>query len=155
MNKRSLIFVLAGLVLIVGLAFLPRTQSVKEEVVQEPSSNNKVEEAVRLVQEGDNPMEGVMMLREILEEDPDNLDAIYAMGMLSMQSGQYEKAVQRFTRIIELAPDQIETYRLRGDAYFLFKDIENAKKDYLRFIESSDNEKSVEEVKQRLTQLNE
>ncbi|MEM8566688.1 MAG: peptidase, partial [Bacteroidota bacterium] len=43
-----------------------------------------------------NPMQGILMLREILQEDPDNEQATFNLGVLSMQSGQYEKAVERF-----------------------------------------------------------
>jgi len=55
-----------------------------------------------------NPMQGIMMLREILEEDPGNENAIFNLGVLSMQSGQYDKAVERFTKLVEINPEHVQ-----------------------------------------------
>ncbi|MFY0626430.1 MAG: tetratricopeptide repeat protein [Reichenbachiella sp.] len=59
-----------------------------------------------------NPMEGIMMLRKVLEEYPENKTALYSMGVLSMQSGQYEKAVERFEKlmVIDKTNDQAAYY---------------------------------------------
>lgn len=48
----------------------------------------------------ENPMQGIMMLREILELDPTNEVALFNMGILSMRSNQYSKAVERFSQIV-------------------------------------------------------
>ena len=40
----------------------------------------------------ENPMQGIFMLREVLQQDPENRDALYQMGILSMQTGQFDKA---------------------------------------------------------------
>jgi tetratricopeptide (TPR) repeat protein len=53
---------------------------------------------------GPNPMQGVVMLRQVIAEDPDNEEALYSLGTLSMQSGQYDKAVARFEQILRAAP---------------------------------------------------
>src|SRR5690606_38551350 len=42
-----------------------------------------------------NPMQAITTLREVLAQDPDNKLALYNMGMLSIQSGQYDRAVER------------------------------------------------------------
>jgi tetratricopeptide (TPR) repeat protein len=52
----------------------------------------------------ENPMEGILMLREILKTDPENETAIYNLGILSMQSGQYQKAIDRFKQLIDINP---------------------------------------------------
>lgn len=51
-----------------------------------------------------NPMEGIKLLREVVEEDPQNETALFNLGYLSMQSGQYAKAVDRFKTLIEVNP---------------------------------------------------
>lgn len=53
----------------------------------------------------DNPMQGITMLREILEEDPTNEVALFNMGLLSMRSNQYSRAVQRFSQIVSNNPE--------------------------------------------------
>jgi tetratricopeptide (TPR) repeat protein len=68
---------------------------------------------------GSNPMQGITMLREVLEEDPNNQLAIYNLGMLSINSGQLEKAIERFELLKELDPDKPEAYFYLG--YCLFE----------------------------------
>ena len=46
------------------------------------------------------PMSGIMLLREVLEQDPTNELALFNLGMLSMRSGQYSKATERFRQIL-------------------------------------------------------
>ena len=50
------------------------------------------------------PMEGIKILREVIEKDPNNETALFNLGYLSMQSGQYSKAVDRFKKLIEVNP---------------------------------------------------
>ena len=51
---------------------------------------------------GSNPMQGIAMLREVLAEDPNNQLAIYNLGVLSITSGQLEKAIQHFEQLRKL-----------------------------------------------------
>jgi len=51
-----------------------------------------------------NPMTGIRLLQEVVKEDPKNETAIFNLGYLSMQSGQYAKAVDRFKSLIEINP---------------------------------------------------
>lgn len=50
------------------------------------------------------PMQGITMIRSVLDKDPDNQLALFNLGLLSMQSGQYDKAVGRFERLMQLNP---------------------------------------------------
>ncbi|MCC5921421.1 MAG: tetratricopeptide repeat protein [Cyclobacteriaceae bacterium] len=54
---------------------------------------------------GDNPMQGILMLRELLEENPNDENAIYNLGLLSLQSNQPARAVERFEKLLELNPE--------------------------------------------------
>lgn len=49
-----------------------------------------------------NPMVGITMLREVLEVDPEYREAILNLGLLSIRSGQYDKAVDRFEKLLEM-----------------------------------------------------
>ena len=55
----------------------------------------------------DNPVQGVVLLREVLAADPRNEQAIYNLGLLSMQSNQYEKAVERFRELTKVNPKNV------------------------------------------------
>ena len=51
-----------------------------------------------------NPMQGIMLLREVLATDPTNELALFNLGMLSMRSNQYAKAVERFKQLVSTNP---------------------------------------------------
>ncbi|MDH5366282.1 MAG: tetratricopeptide repeat protein [Cyclobacteriaceae bacterium] len=61
-----------------------------------------------------NPMQGIMMLREIIEVDAENEEALYNLGLLSRQSGQMEKALVRFEKILSINPNHIQARFLLG-----------------------------------------
>ncbi|HLK96805.1 MAG TPA: tetratricopeptide repeat protein, partial [Hymenobacter sp.] len=56
---------------------------------------------------GDNPVQGVVLLREVLVADPRNEQAMYNLGLLSMQSSQYDKAVERFRELTKVNPENV------------------------------------------------
>lgn len=51
-----------------------------------------------------NPMQGIQLLLDVVKNDPKNLKANLNLGLFSMKSGQYEKAVERFKTVIAQAP---------------------------------------------------
>ena len=55
----------------------------------------------------DNPVQGVVLLREVLVADPRNEKAMYNLGLLSMQSNQYDKAVERFRELTKVNPANV------------------------------------------------
>ncbi len=56
----------------------------------------------------DNPMVGVSMLRDILVEEKTNRQAILNLGLLAIQSGQFEKARGRFEKLVSLNREDYE-----------------------------------------------
>lgn len=50
----------------------------------------------------ETPMQGIMLLREVLANDPTNEVALFNMGLLSMRSNQYEKAIDRFRQLLKV-----------------------------------------------------
>jgi tetratricopeptide (TPR) repeat protein len=57
------------------------------------------------------PMQGITMLREVVEKEPKNLKANMNLGIFAVKSGQFDKAIIRFNTIIS-------TIRATPDAYF-------------------------------------
>lgn len=51
-----------------------------------------------------NPMQGITLLLDVVKQDPKNLKANLSLGLFSMKSGQFDKAVERFKTVIEIAP---------------------------------------------------
>jgi len=91
-----------AVVVIVLLVVAPRTPSGKEmQAAPMSPAKARTAEAVALVQ-GQDPMRGIMLLREILLEDSTNAEAHWHLGLFSVQSGQYDKALDRFRKVLEL-----------------------------------------------------
>ncbi len=63
-----------------------------------------------------SPMQGIKMIREVLEQEPDNQLALFNLGLLSMQSGQYDKAVGRFERLLAINPRDVNACLLLGQS---------------------------------------
>ena len=61
---------------------------------QNQSSTCYVEEPQK-----DNPMRGILMLRELSENYPDNPSVRYQLGRLAVMTGQFEKAIERLESI--------------------------------------------------------
>ena len=63
------------------------------------------------------PMQGITMMREVLAEDPKNEFALFNMGMLSIQLGQYDRAIERLEELIKVNPNHVQGHLLLGVAY--------------------------------------
>ena len=76
-------------------------------VIENKNSKEEIQKAVSVEQalsliEGANPMEGIFMLRDIVENNPKDTEALYYLGVLSNQTGQYKNAVERFNQLITI-----------------------------------------------------
>lgn len=76
----------------------------------------KVKVGMTLIQP-DNPMKGILMIREVLESDPKNRTALMHLGVLSISSGQLKKAEDRFSKMLEYYPDDEEALYYLGTVY--------------------------------------
>jgi hypothetical protein len=67
---------------------------------------------------GDSPpMEGIMMIREVVEKDSTNMFAQFMLGYGSMVSGQYAKATERLSKVVEAQPGNKEAVFLLAESY--------------------------------------
>lgn len=63
------------------------------------------------------PMSGVSILREMVAKNPNHIPANLLLGRLSIQSGQWDKAVSRLQHVIELEPTNREGLYFLAEAY--------------------------------------
>jgi tetratricopeptide (TPR) repeat protein len=94
----------------------------------------QIRKASALVDAGDNPMEGIGLLRALEESNPDNVEIIFQLARFSVQSGQYDKAIERYNRALEIAPNILETYFYLGEALALSGNKEQARKNFDKYI---------------------
>lgn len=102
-----------ALLMAVGLVFAPRLPAEKRILTEASPTDLRLMQAVGLVQNGENPMEGIAMLRQILAEDSTQVDAHWHLAQFSVTSRQIENAAFRFGKVVDL--DKGEKY---PEAYF-------------------------------------
>jgi len=73
--------------------------------------------AVIYVQIDQDVMKGVGLLKDVVAKDSNNVQAIFTLGMLSIQSGQFDKAQERFEKLITIQPFNPEYYFYLGEVY--------------------------------------
>jgi tetratricopeptide (TPR) repeat protein len=68
----------------------------------------KAKMAMTFIGSGGPPMQGIRMLREVATDDPKNEFALFNLGMLSIQSTQYDRAVDWLTKLVEVNPQHLQ-----------------------------------------------
>ncbi|MFY0675025.1 MAG: tetratricopeptide repeat protein [Bacteroidia bacterium] len=89
---------------------------------------------------GVSPMTGVGLLREVLELDSNNIDALYYLSYLSMKSGQYDKAVVRLEKLTKLEPEEPAYYEYLANAYLKAGDENSAERAIRKYAELEEDE---------------
>ena len=57
---------------------------------------------------GTNPMEGILMIREVADRNPDNMYAQMMLGLGGVMTGQFDKAIDRFKKVVDRQPSNLE-----------------------------------------------
>ena len=113
-TKQIQFFILTiALVSILLLYQLPTSVLENKESEEEIKNVVSIERALKLL-EGNNPMEGVFMFREILQNEPKNTEALYYLGLLSNNTGQYSNAIERFNQLITIDSSDKRAYLQLG-----------------------------------------
>ena len=99
-----------------------------------------------------NPMQGIQLLLEVVKQEPDNIKANMNLGLFSMKSGQYEKAVNRFKTVIAQKPEP-EVWFYLASAYENLGNKEEAITAYLQSKELAADPKLGEYVDSKIQEL--
>ena len=65
----------------------------------------------------DNPMKGILQLRELDQKYPQNPIVLSNLGRLAIQTGQYDKALERLEAAVAVDPENNRLYCLLERAY--------------------------------------
>lgn len=65
----------------------------------------------------ENPMQGILMLRQLNEEHPRNVKVLAQLGRLSLVTNQIENAIKRLTEAESIEPDNKNIICLLAQAY--------------------------------------
>ena len=134
----QLILLLFGLIIINLLFQLPTSVMEIEKVEEKVNQTTSISRAMDLIR-GENPMEGIFMLREILEKDPKNKEALYNLGVLSIQTAQYQNAVNRFNQIIAIDSSDKRAYLQLGISHYYLENFNLSDSIFKNIKESNDS----------------
>lgn len=81
------------------------------------NSTHKVNLGLCFVNGSSNPMKGIMMIRDLVDKNPNDVLATVTLGKLSMRTKQYEKAISRFEAAIKSDPTNVDAHYWLGQAF--------------------------------------
>lgn len=133
----QLLILTSALCLIYVFYQLPTSVIENKNSKEEMQKAVSVEQALSLIA-GANPMEGVFMLRDIIENNPKDTEALYYLGVLSNQTGQYENAAERFNQLITIDSSDKRAYLQLGISNYNLGDKDKADSLFNIVINSND-----------------
>lgn len=96
---------------------------------------------------GTPPMEGIGILKSVEQTDPNNIKALINLGYFAIKSGQFDKAEERFRKVLSIDPNYAE-------AYLYLADLHEKQKQFDKAIEDLEKYKSSVTDPQRLSEVN-
>lgn len=101
----------------------------------------------------DNPMQGIMMIREVAERDPSNMYAQFMLGIGGLMSGQLDRAIDRLNLVVSRQPENVEAKLMLAEAYERKGDKTNAVKWYESVRLHIGNPEILQELDKRIQSL--
>ena len=154
MKRSPFIAVVLGLVLALFI-YTQSTRPKRPTIKNEISISDQIQEALSNIQNADNAqsqMKGILQMRSLSEKYPENADLQWNMGLFSIQSGQYEKAVARFEKVINIDAQRLDAYMQLAISYLALKDTSAATGVLISLIDKSegDTQKKAEVMLEKL-----
>lgn len=105
-----------------------KAREIYQKILEEQPDNYDVQHNIAMiVLESSNPMQGIMMLRDILEKDPDNQQTLMSMGRMSIRTNQFENGAARFETYVRYYPQDVEGNFFLGVCYYEIGQLVKAK----------------------------
>ncbi|HZG99948.1 MAG TPA: tetratricopeptide repeat protein [Flavisolibacter sp.] len=102
----------------------------------------------------ENPMEGIMKIRQVTERDSSNAYAQMTLGQASLMSGQLDKAIERFLNVTRSEPNNLEAILALADVYEGKREPKKAVEWYKRSLPHIQIPELRKEVEKRINDLN-
>jgi len=157
LKKEGYIAIVIAVIIAVAMYFIPRSpepstmEDGHEHTTEQPDSLEvMVAQAVEMLNTGTAPpMQAIGLLRKVLDIEPKHINANFYLGYFSIMSGQFDKAEERLSVVIERLPDNADAYFLMAQAKKGLGDIPSAKEYLSKCLENN----PIEETKQQATAL--
>jgi tetratricopeptide (TPR) repeat protein len=102
-RSRILAITLVGIIMSMVLVFPNVSKKFSDKNTNHNILDTKVRSAVKMIESGEgNPMEAIFALREVVEVDSNHRDAQFYLGQFSIMSGQWNKAIDRFKKVLRI-----------------------------------------------------
>jgi len=142
MKRSHLAAVVIGiaLVLYIYTSSVRPTPAIKEA---QATLTEQIKEALLNIKNSESPeaqMKGILQMKSLADKHPQNADLQWNMGIFSMQSGQHQKAVNRFEKVIQLDGDRLEAHMQLALSYVALEDTSQAQTTLSVLIEKSEGE---------------
>lgn len=85
----------------------------------------QIDEAIELTQ-SKAPMQGILKLKDIADNNPDNIRVYMELGAMSLQTGQNEKALERFMHVIKRDSSFLEAHFMLAASHLAVEDTAKA-----------------------------
>ena len=115
--------------------------------------NAKTDLGICYAEGTNNPMQGITMLKEVVEKDPNHENALLNLGFLSVKSGQFDKALERFNKVLQINPSRIDMYVFIGQTYVQMGNNNEAIKSFETYKSLSNNTKAIAEIDSYIKEL--
>jgi outer membrane protein len=115
--------------------------------------NAKTDLAVLYAEATPEPMKGIMMLREVVAENPNHENAQLNLGLLSVRSNQLDKALERFDKVLEINPEHIDAYILKARIYVQMGEKQKAIDNFEQYKKRSTDLSAIQQVNEYITEL--
>jgi tetratricopeptide (TPR) repeat protein len=101
----------------------------------------------------DNPMEGILKVRQVIDKDSNNIFANMVLGHGSFISGQYDKAIDRFGKVVTIQPSNLEAILMLAEVFERKADKTNAIKWYSNAKQITNNPDLKTALEKRIAEL--
>ena len=155
MKRSPFIAIALSLLLTVFIFYTSCVRPNKHSTKHELSITEQIQVAISNIQDADNAesqMKGILQMRSLSEKYPENADLHWNMGLFSIQSGQYEKAIARFEKVINIDAQRLDAYMQLAISYLALQDTSSATGVLISLIDKSegDTQKDAESMLEKL-----
>ncbi len=101
----------------------------------------------------DNPMQGILKVKEIVDKNPQNVYGNLILGLGGKKSAQYPKAIERFIAVLKLQPSNLEAMINLAECYELSNQNQAAIEWYNKVKKLVNRPEAIEAIDKRIKEL--
>lgn len=116
------------------MIFVQAINSYKRSLEKDPGLRKAQVQLASCYVEGSNdPMQGIKLLDSLVTKDSTFIEAQLQLGFFSLQSGQYPKALNRFSKVLRIDSTYFDAYVYLGQTYEMMNDKVHAVENYEKY----------------------